>query len=96
MKVPSVQEVKFMELKRSADTIVSPETALDTQVGGSHYKNYKIQPLEFCQKNQLNYCESNAIKYLCRHRSKGGAEDLRKAIHYIRCLLEIEYEDDGV
>ncbi len=88
-----------VELKRSTDIIVSPETEvvpLDIQIGGSHYKDFPIQPLEFCQRNQLNYCESNAIKYLCRHRKKGGAQDLRKAIHYIQCLLEIEYEDNGV
>ena len=82
-----------IELKRSTDII---EKSLETQVGGSHYKDFPIQPLEFCQRNQLNCCESNAIKYLCRHRKKGGAQDLRKAIHYIRCLLEIEYEDNGV
>lgn len=85
-----------IELRRSTDIIVSPETALDTQVGGSHYKNFRIQPAVFCQENHLNYCESNAIKYLCRHSQKGGAQDLHKAIHYIRMLLEIEYEDYGV
>lgn len=64
---------------------------LQTQVGGSHYKGFAIQPVEFCQRNELNYCESNIIKYVCRHRAKNGRQDLEKAIHYIHLLLEIEY-----
>ena len=67
-------------------------SALDTQVGGSHYKNFAIEPVEFCQKNNLNYCESNIIKYVVRHRYKNKSEDLEKARHYLDLLMEIEYE----
>lgn len=65
--------------------------ALRSQVGGSHYKDMPIQPVEFCQKNRLNYCESNVVKYVCRHRSKNGRQDIEKAIHYLQLLLDIEY-----
>jgi len=68
-------------------------SALKKQVSGSHYKDYPIQPVEFLQRNELNYCESAAIKYVCRHREKNGAEDIRKAIHYLQLLLEIEYPE---
>ena len=67
-------------------------SALDRQIGGSHYKDYAIQPIEFITKNRLSYCEANAIKYLCRWREKNGVEDLRKAIHYIELLIDIEIE----
>jgi hypothetical protein len=67
--------------------------ATDKQIAGSHYKNLKIQPVEFCQKNELNYCESAIIKYVCRHRNKNGAEDIQKVIHYAELLLELEYAD---
>ena len=67
--------------------------ASDKQIAGSHYKNLKIQPVEFCQKNELNYCESAIIKYVCRHRNKNGAEDIQKVIHYAELLLELEYAD---
>ena len=67
---------------------------MDRQEGGNHYKGMAIQPIEFCQKNQLNYCESNAIKYICRHRKKNGAEDIKKAIHNLQILLELEYGSD--
>ena len=64
---------------------------MQNQVGGGHYKGLKIQPIEFIQCNQLNFCEGNAIKYVCRHRNKNGAEDIKKAIHYLEMLLDIEY-----
>ena len=77
---------------KMSDTKYNP---LKTQVSGSHYKNYEVQPVEFCQRNELNYCESAAIKYLCRHRDKNGIDDLRKAKHYIELLIEIEYADQN-
>jgi hypothetical protein len=64
--------------------------ALDVQVGGQHYKDYAIQPVEFIHKNHIGFCEGNAIKYLCRWREKGGLQDLKKARHYIDLLIEME------
>ena len=66
--------------------------ATDIQVGGSHYKDMPIQPVEFIVENRIPFLEGNAIKYLCRHLSKGGVEDLRKAKHYIDLILEKVYE----
>lgn len=65
-------------------------SSLDAQVGGSHYKDYKIQPIEYAMANNLNYCQANAVKYVTRYRDKGGIEDLRKAIHNIEILIELE------
>jgi hypothetical protein len=64
--------------------------ASDKQVGGNHYKQFAIQPAEFCHKNNIPYLEATAIKYLCRWREKGGIEDLNKAIHFIELLKEFE------
>lgn len=63
----------------------------DTQVGGGHYKDMAIQPSYFSQVNKLSWCEANVVKYVCRHKAKNGAEDIRKAIHYLELLLEWEY-----
>jgi hypothetical protein len=63
---------------------------LATQVGGSHYKDLKIQPIEFIHANNIPFCEANAIKYLCRWRNKNGLQDLEKARHYIDLLIELE------
>jgi hypothetical protein len=59
----------------------------DKQVGGSHYKNFRIQPYEFISKNNLSFFQGNVVKYVCRYLSKNKIEDLQKIIHY--CELEI-------
>ena len=58
------------------------------QVGGSHYKNYKIQPIEFIIKNNIGFVEGNIIKYILRFKEKGGVQDLLKAKHYIELLID--------
>jgi hypothetical protein len=68
-------------------------SALDTQAGGSHYKNLAIQPVEYIQANGLDYFQGNIVKYITRHKTKNGAEDIKKAIHYCQLILELEYEE---
>jgi hypothetical protein len=58
------------------------------QVGGSHYKKYKIQPIEFIVKNNIGFVEGNVIKYVLRFKEKGGVLDLEKAKHYIELLID--------
>ena len=66
--------------------------SLEEQVGGKHYKNMKIQPAEFINKNKLLFAEGNAIKYICRHSEKGGIQDIDKAIHYLEMVKERDYK----
>lgn len=69
-------------------------SALDKQVGGSHYKDCKFQPIEYIVGNNLSFCEGNIVKYITRHRAKGGRADVEKVIHYAQLLLELEYPKD--
>jgi len=64
------------------------ENALNIQVGGEHYKNSTIQPIEYIFKNDLGFCEGNVIKYVTRYKNKNGVEDLKKAKHYLELLIE--------
>lgn len=64
--------------------------ANSVQHGGDHYKNKAIQPWDYITSNGLGYLEGNAVKYLSRWREKNGVADLKKAIHYIEKLIEIE------
>lgn len=57
---------------------------LDEQVGGNHYKEYAVQPVEFCELNSIPFCMANVIKYSIRHDTKDGLKDLMKAAHYCR------------
>ena len=66
--------------------------AYKKQIGGSHYLKMKIQPSEFANKNNLPFAEGNAIKYICRHKYKGGKKDLEKAKHYIEMIEERDYQ----
>lgn len=67
-----------------------PTAALQVQVGGGHYKDLAIQPVEFIHANNIPFCEANAIKYLCRWKQKNGIQDLEKAKHYIDLLIQLE------
>ena len=58
------------------------------QVGGDHYERCSIQPWEVIRRNGLDYWEGNVVKYVLRHKQKGGREDLLKAQHYLSYLIE--------
>ena len=70
---------------------IQESTALSEQEGGSHYKDMKIQPIEYCMANKLNSCQTHMIKYVSRYPNKNGAEDLRKVIHLAKLALHLEY-----
>ena len=57
-------------------------SSLETQVGGSHYKTMKMQPVQFAMENNWDFCASSALKYIVRHAGKAGKQDLEKAIHF--------------
>ena len=65
-------------------------SALDKQVGDSHYRDKGIQPIIYIHANKLGFCEGNVVKYVTRWRDKNGVADLRKAIHYLELLIELE------
>ena len=66
------------------------------QLGGSHYRDMKIQPSQFINENRLPFAEGSAIKYVCRHAVKGKEEDIHKAIHYLEMILERDYANTKV
>lgn len=65
--------------------------ALDVQVGGGHYKDCQIQPIEYIQANCLTFLEGCIVKRITRHRDKNKAEDIRKIIHECELILQLEY-----
>ena len=65
-------------------------SALDKQIGGMHYKDRVIQPVQYIHANHLGYCEGNVIKYVSRWKQKNGIADLEKAKHYLELLIELE------
>lgn len=67
------------------------KSAWQKQEGGSHYKNLKIQPMQYALENKLDYAQANVVKYVTRHKEKNGKEDLLKAIHNIELMIEFYY-----
>jgi hypothetical protein len=66
-----------------------PKSAVAVQIGGNHYKQMAIQPLELGYANQYDAPIYSAIKYVSRHRAKDGLEGLKKARHCVQFALEM-------
>ena len=83
--------ILFKEWKERYGEIMS---VWKKQIGGNHYKKYKIQPSRFVTENKLLYPEGCVIKYVIRHQDKGGKQDLEKAKHMIDMIIERDYEEE--
>jgi hypothetical protein len=70
----------------------APKTAWETQVGGSHYKDYEIQPYEFFFVNNIPHHKAAIIRRILRydHPTGKGLEDLKKIQHEIDLIMELE------
>ena len=76
-----------MPLKRHRAT----ESATDKQIGGNHYKGYKIQPIEFIVANKLDFIQGNIIKYALRNKvGENPDEKWNKIIHYCELAKELK------
>jgi len=52
-----------------------------------YYNEMEITPISFIQANDLDFCQGNVIKYVCRYKQKGGKQDLHKAQQYIEFMI---------
>jgi len=67
------------------------ESALDKQIGGKHYKNFTIQPIEFITANKLDFIQGNIIKYCLREKNtENPHEKWDKIIHYCELAKELK------
>jgi len=58
------------------------------QVGGTHYKEHKVQPWDIIDEYGFNFYEGSALKYLMRIKDD-RVTDLKKAIHYLEKEIEL-------
>ena len=67
-------------------------SALKNQVGGSHYKEYEIQPYEFFLRNKIPHHKAAIIRRILRydHPTGKGLQDLDKISHEIELIKELE------
>mgnify|MGYP003607807044 CR=1 FL=1 len=71
---------------------ITTSNPLDDQVGGSHYKQFAIQPIEFATKNKLGFIQGDVVKRICRYNLPGGKglQDLEKIKHEIDILIHLQ------
>lgn len=53
------------------------------QEAGTHYVNMGMQPFHFAMVNGWDAGAFSILKYISRHRTKNGLEDLKKARHFV-------------
>lgn len=82
------------QVQQNAGLTIAEQNVKNIQIGGNHYKDMAIQPGEFITKNGLGWYEGNAVKYICRHKMKGGKQDLEKAIHYLQLAIQDFYDKE--
>jgi len=81
---PSIDAVSTPEEEEAFNAIANAQ-----QVGGTHYKDKAIQPWDYIASNDMGYLEGNVVKYVSRWKEKGGVQDLKKAMHYLTKLIEV-------
>jgi hypothetical protein len=84
------QAKEIRELKNRKKEVCM--SALDEQIGGSHYKDYKVQPYWFFLVNQIPHHKAAIIRRILRydHPTGGGLKDLMKIKHEIDLIIELE------
>ncbi|MFA7176768.1 MAG: hypothetical protein WC114_05940 [Smithellaceae bacterium] len=82
-------------LRSQPSALSSALSPLETQIGGDHYKNFAIQPIEFTTRNRLGFIEGCVVKRICRYNRPGGKglQDLLKIKHEIDCLIAIDEKE---
>lgn len=70
-------------------------SALKKQIGGNHYREGGIQPVEYIEANRLQFLEGCVVKRVTRHAKDTGKgrQDIEKAIHELQLLLELRYPE---
>lgn len=55
-----------------------------------HYRGAKWECIDIIRAYNLDFWRGNALKYIVRHTQKGGAQDIAKAMWYLRDALAHE------
>lgn len=71
-----------MHRKKKDDPVTHPE----------HYTRGKLEVIDAIMGLSLDPAEGNVVKYICRHRLKGGVNDLEKAMEYLKLMIK-NYDD---
>ena len=86
-------------MKYKEDRIIEEISRYIKGTYGEHYSTtkdgFQVQDMLRHLNIDKDFCQANAIKYLCRYGKKAGKnrKDLLKAIHYVILLMSSEDKD---
>ena len=66
-------------------------SARDKQIGGEHYKNAKIDPIQLVIAHKLDFIDGCIVKYAVRKKNyESDRERYEKIKHYCELALELK------
>ena len=66
------------------------DTSMNQKINPIHYKQGKIEVIDFIVDQKMDYLTANVQKYIARWRFKDGVCDLKKARWFLDKLIEQE------
>ena len=72
---------------------MKPETNKNTPTSPEHYKQGGLEVITILRKKMSKeefkgFCKGNILKYVLRAEHKNGVEDYKKAMQYLKWLIE--------
>jgi len=74
---------------------MTPKDVIGDNINPSHYKQGKIEVIDFIIDQKMDYLTASVQKYLSRWRFKDGVCDLKKAKWFLDKLIEQEEGSNG-
>lgn len=62
----------------------------DNKIIPGYYHKGNVDTIKFSLENNLSFVQGNIVKYVVRYKEKNGVEDLKKAMEYLKRLIEFE------
>jgi len=90
-----VLDTSDMDAQQSNPPPTSKKAVTGDNINPVHYKQGKIEVIDFILDQKMDYLTSNICKYICRWRFKDGICDLKKARWYLDKLIKQEEGKDG-
>ena len=85
-----VLDTSDMDAQQTNPPQANQKAVTGDNINPIHYKQGKIEVIDFILDQKMDYLTSNICKYICRWRFKDGVCDLKKARWFLDKLIEQE------
>ena len=89
-------EKKYERVEQFRDDVrnVLSQYRKTNQVGGSHYTDMVVEPIDLYYLNNLTPLQLKVVKYVMRYQTKDGLKDIKKAREMLGKIAAYEYNVD--